>query len=397
MHADVFSVKTLHLYILRQVLATLFMTVVVFIFVLLVGNALKQVLDLLVGGQANAGLVVKAVGLLMPYVGAYSLPMGMLTAALLVFGRFSADNELTAVRASGISLVSLVMPVLLLSLVLCGFSAYVNLELEPKTRAQFKQLIAQAKFDLSSVQLPEGRYIRDFPNVIFYVGKNNGGNLQDVTVMYLPDKTNVASTLVAKRGKVWMDDVTRELHIKLFEAQAMTILGDEKQILPTSAGDVEIRPGSLQEKLKSINKPPVDKMTLRQLREELREVESAFTLPPTNLPPAELAAAAKQMKRARNEATSPIRVQIQRRLASSFACFGFTLIGIPLGIRVHRRETNIGFLIALALVMIYYTLMLVGTGLDNHPRLYPEFLVWIPNFLFQGTGVFLLWRANRGV
>jgi lipopolysaccharide export system permease protein len=103
------------------------------------------------------------------------------------------------------------------------------------------------------------------------------------------------------------------------------------------------------------------------------------------------------MKRARNEATSPIRVQIQRRLASSFACFGFTLIGIPLGIRVHRRETNIGFLIALALVMIYYTLMLVGTGLDNHPRLYPEFLVWIPNFLFQGTGVFLLWRANRGV
>jgi lipopolysaccharide export system permease protein len=391
-------VKTLHLYILRQVLATLFMTVLVFIFVLLVGNALKQVLDLLVGGQANAGLVLKAVGLLMPYVCAYSLPMGMLTAALLVFGRFSADHELTAMRASGISLVSLVLPVLLLSLVLCGFSAYVNLELEPRTRAQFKNLIAQAKFDVSSIQLPEGRYIRDFDNVIFYVGKNNGGNLQDVTVMYLPDKTNVASTVVAKRGRVWLDEATRELHIKLFEAQAMTILsGGEKQILPTSAGDVEIRPGSLQGKLKSSGKPPVDKMTLGQLRAELREIEGAFALPPTNLPPAELAAAAKQMKRARNEATSPIRVQIQRRLASSFACFGFTLIGIPLGIRMHRRETNIGFLIALGLVMLYYTLMLIGTGLDDHPRLHPEFLVWIPNFLFQGIGVFLLWRANRGV
>lgn len=390
--------KTLHLYILRQILATLFMTVVVFIFVLLVGNALKQVLDLMVGGQANAGLVVKAIGLLMPYVCAYSLPMGMLTAALLVFGRFSADNELTAVRASGISLVSLVLPVLLLSLVLCGFSAYVNLELEPKTRTQFKALVAQAKFDLTSVQLSEGRYIRDFDNVIFYVGKNDKGELHDVTVMYLPDKTNVASTVVAKRGRVWVEEGTGELRVKLFEAQAMTILkGQENQIMPASVGDLEFTPKDPREKKKGGGKASVDKMTLSQLRQELREVEAAFALPATGLTPAERAAALKQLKRARDEATCPIRVQIQRRLASSFACFGFTLIGIPLGIRVHRRETNVGFLIALGLVMVYYTLMLIGTGLDTRPQFFPQYLVWLPNFIFQGVGAVLLWRADRGV
>ncbi len=390
--------KTLHLYILRQILATLCMTVVVFIFVLLVGNALKQVLDLMVGGQANAGLVVKAIGLLMPYVCAYSLPMGMLTAALLVFGRFSADNELTAVRASGISLVSLVLPVLLLSLVLCGFSAYVNLELEPKTRTQFKALVAQAKFDLTSVQLPEGRYIRDFDNVIFYVGKNDKGELHDVTVMYLPDKTNVASTVVAKRGRVWVEEGTGELRVKLFEAQAMTILkGQENQIMPASVGDLEFTPKDPREKKKGGGKASVDKMTLSQLRQELREVEAAFALPATGLTPAERAAALKQLKRARDEATCPIRVQIQRRLASSFACFGFTLIGIPLGIRVHRRETNVGFLIALGLVMVYYTLMLIGTGLDTRPQFFPQYLVWLPNFIFQGVGAVLLWRADRGV
>lgn len=390
--------KTLHLYILRQILATLCMTVVVFIFVLLVGNALKQVLDLMVGGQANAGLVVKAIGLLMPYVCAYSLPMGMLTAALLVFGRFSADNELTAVRASGVSLVSLVLPVLLLSLVLCGFSAYVNLELEPKTRTQFKALVAQAKFDLTSVQLPEGRYIRDFDNVIFYVGKNDKGELHDVTVMYLPDKTNVASTVVAKRGRVWVEEGAGELRVKLFEAQAMTILkGQENQIMPASVGDLEFTPKDPREKKKGGGKASVDKMTLSQLRQELREVEAAFALPATGLTPAERAAALKQLKRARDEATCPIRVQIQRRLASSFACFGFTLIGIPLGIRVHRRETNVGFLIALGLVMVYYTLMLIGTGLDTRPQFFPQYLVWLPNFIFQGVGAVLLWRADRGV
>ncbi len=390
------NLKTLHKYLIRQVLATLFLTVAVFTFVLLIGDALKEILPMLISGRARLGTILEVTGYLIPFIWVFALPMGFLTATLLVFGRFSADQELTAARASGISLLSLVSPVLLLSIFFCGVSAWINLDIGPRSRVAFVNLRHKLLAELVNVALPEGRYIRDFPGYIFYTEKNDQGKLENVMIFELENETNVSTTIRAPRGEIEMDATNKQFIVNLFDARMLTPQKSGK-FVPTSAAKLRFA-FDLNTSTNQIYKPKISDMTFGQLQDELRDLEKNLSLPPaatTNS--AELRAQLAEAGRQRNDLTEPIRVEMNRQVAFSFACFGFALIGIPLGIRVHRRETNIGVAIALVLVLVYYSFMLVGESLSAHPEWSPHLIFWLPNFIFQAVGAVLLWRANRGI
>ncbi len=379
---------------MRQVLASLLITAAVFTLVMLMGNILREVLSYLVNRQISMSIFAEAVGLLIPFVWVFALPMGMLTATLLIFGRFSADQELTAVRASGVSLISLVSPILLLSLALCGVSALVNMEVAPRCRVAYKGLFEKLKKELANMQFPEGRVIREFPGYICYVGKNKAGqNLEDVIVYHLERETNVVETLRAPRGHYEFNPTTHEVTLDLTDAVLIQNQQNNDSIL---RGDITVQlvqPTSVREQ-----RPRVDEMTFGQLCEELRKLERLNDTRqlPQGKTAEEFRTQSKRLRKPSADLATPVRVQIHRQIAFSFACFGFTLVGIPLGVSVHRRETNVGIAIALVLVAVYYSFVMVGLSLETRPEFAPHLILWVPNFLFQAAGMVLLWRANRG-
>jgi lipopolysaccharide export system permease protein len=377
--------KTLHLYITRQVLTALGMTVAVFTFVLLLGNILKEIIALLIAGQITFPLVLKAVGLLLPYSMVYVLPIGLLTAVLLVMGRFSADQELTVVRASGTSLLAIVVPVIGLSALLCVLCAVFNLWVGPHCRTAYKNLIFEVGTKSISNLITEDRFIEEIPGIILYVRKRHGDDLEEVR-LYEIEKNHIKRRTTADRGKIIYDPAGQKISFALFDA-ITEYKKDEPSIDPSFIGPpaprdpdewgtarghrFDLPPIDLTPLLNSDRKPKLSEMDHWQLERELKDLN------------------------AKGVETMPVRVQIQRQIAFSFACFAFTLLGIPLGIQAHRRETSIGVAISLGLVLVYYTFIIAAEALQAKEYLHPQLIVWIPNYLFEILGVWLLWRANK--
>jgi len=389
-------VRTLHAYLTRQVVAALLITVMVFTFVLLLGNALKEILPLLVNRQVTLAIVAQAAGLLIPFAWVFALPMGMLTATLLVFGRFSADQELTAVRASGISLLSLISPILLLSLALCGLSALINMEIGPRCRVAYNDIRFKALMEFTGARLPAGRFIKDLKGYVVYVDKKHGEDLEDVQVWVLKNETNVDTYLRAARGKVEVDTANRKVVVTLFDGKSVTMREGKMEF----GAFMELPPQEFDFGQRTADSSlPISDMTSTQLWEELHNWEERLNLPVPgrNLSAEQLRARKKELEKRVGDPTTPIRFQIHQQIAFSFACFGFTLVGIPLGIRMHRRETNVGIAVALVLVAVYYSFIMLGKALDTRAEYAPYLIVWLPNFIFQAVGAVLLWRANRGM
>lgn len=383
--------KTLHLYLTRQVMAALILTVAVFTFVLLLGNLLKEILELLVNRQASLLSILQALGYLIPFVLVFALPMGLLTATLLVFGRFSADQELTAARASGVSLLALVTPILLLSAVLSGLSAWFNMQLGPQCRMAYKALLFRLGAEHPTALVQENQFVRLSTNYIIYVGKVAGPNLKNLVVYQMdtnapPPETessaapsfrpapgsirvpSVAAIYTAPDATLVVDTNTGLMELDMPQVEG-TYVTSSTLISGQSAGMKLTLPINLSQR--SLGGPPLSDMTLAQLLNTYYEF------------------------RRQGIDVTPVKVQMHRQAAFSFGCIGFTLIGIPLAVRTHRRETSAGFGIALVLVLIYHSFAILAQAWETYPQRHPELILWVPNLLFQGLGAWLLWRANR--
>ncbi|MDD3276668.1 MAG: LptF/LptG family permease [Kiritimatiellales bacterium] len=373
--------RTLNRYIVLDYLVIFLAALGLITFVMTVGALVKAV-DLMARGISPL-LIVKFFFQNIPYILSFSMPISTLFAALLLFGRLSMDSEISAMKACGISLCRLVAPLILLSILFSAVCVYINCEVAPAAKYANKELLRTAGVEEPINLLEEGRFIRDFPGLMIYVGRKNGTAVKDVVAYELDKKGDVKRSVRAKQGDIVADNENRLLTVKLYDVRIeMPDAKDPHDVSKTTYVNAEYYPIKLDfEKLlksKPSNMKP-SYMRIGMLLDRIHNVKRDFPM--------------LSDKDLLIQKTKLI-VEANQRVSIAIGCFSFMLIGIPLGVKSHRRETSTGMILSLVIVFAYYLFIVVAKALVDYPELHPNLMLWLPLLTAQLAGLWLIKRSS---
>ena len=210
----------LHRHILKEILVATGLAMGLFIFVLLVGNALRDVAELVVAGKLDFWVFIKVLGLFIPYVASFALPLGMLTGTLIALGRLSSQREITAMKSAGLSLYQIAAPVFLIAFAGMSAAVLINLHYAPQSRVERKALMAEALTDNPVGFIEERRFIYDFPGYVIYMGGREGSVMKDFWIWELDDQKRAKLFLRSAEGILGYDEVNKDLILTLKDGTA---------------------------------------------------------------------------------------------------------------------------------------------------------------------------------
>lgn len=376
----------LHRYILKEVLVTTGLAMGMFIFVLLMGNLLRDVISLLAAGKLGIWVFLKLMALLIPYVASYALPLGILTGTLIALGRLSSQQEIIALKSAGISLYRIASPVFLIAFVGIVAGVLINLQYAPKSRTAYKQLAISAVSKNPTEFIEQRRFIREFPGFVIYMGDQEGSLMKDFWIWQLDEKQRVKLFLRAREGELDFDREKNSLVLILRDGTAEqrdpddpeSLMGDSLRSLFFSEFPIELPMGSLFGE-KSHKKIKVKDMTFAQL---MKARKAAMD---------EEAETGDGMSKTRMK----MQIHVQKNFAMAFSVFSLAIFGVPLAIQVGRKESYANLAIALVIALTYYFLIIVASWFEGNLALRPDLLIWVPNVIFQTLGFILIRRAGR--
>jgi lipopolysaccharide export system permease protein len=350
-------------------------------FVMTAGALIKAV-DLMARGISPM-LIVKFFFQNIPYILSFSMPISTLFAALLLFGRLSMDSEISAMKSCGISLWRLTSPLILLSILFSFVCIYINCEVAPAAKNANRELLRTAGVEEPINLLEEGRFIRDFPGLMIYVGRKNGTVVKDVVAYELDKKGGIKRSVRAKNGDITADNTNRLLTVKLYDVRIeVPDAKDPHDVSKTTYVNAQYYPIKLDFEKVLKGKPTVKKrgqMRMGELIDRIRNVERDFPM---------ISAADRLVEKTK------LIVEANERVSIAIGCFSFMLIGIPLGVKSHRKETSIGMVLSLVVVFAYYLFIVVAKALADYPALHPNLILWIPLIVAQFSGIWLIKRSS---
>lgn len=412
--------KVLTRYLLRSHIGPLLFAFVALTGVVLINTLARSMADL-AGKGLPARVFFEFFILSLPANVALTLPMSVLVAVLFVFSQMAAENEITALRASGIDLRRMVLPLLLVAGCIASGMVWFNNEVLPAANFRWRRLMADV------AQTSPLLFLK--PQIINYVNTQDGahqyyiqatdideaGNrLYDIAI-YDVSNPDMSRTIYADSGLMRMtpdgadlmltlyDGSVREMRTNqpdafqriLFQEQVLRMPGI-RQTLDRSAGEGGRRTD--RDMPASMMRAAVDSLRHEAVRlDSMKDQE----LPPSAGVTEEIEVGGQRISYGQARLQSVLRemrsyqVEIQKKYSIAAATLVFVLIGVPLALRFARGGIGMVIAASLTIFSIYYVGLIGGEALADQGLMPPWMAMWITNVIFGVLGVIGLWRMGR--
>ncbi len=359
--------RVLRNHIILEFFSPFLFSIGAFILLFLLGRGLVQMADFIFNKSVNIFLVLKLLWYSLPFVLTFIIPMSVLIGTLSLFGKLSYDNEIMAMRASGISLLKIAKPLFFTVVVLSLLTLILSDQLASSTHYRYRVLLKRIGIENPAAALEEGTFIKKFKNFVIFIYEIDKNKLKGIRI-YQPQEGRPTRTITAQKGE--LISLPEEGIIKLRLIQGTSDEPDAKDpakfyTINFKTYDFPLNLSDIKETEK-LGKKPKD-MSIRELRNEIESLGEEGI-----------------------KATYPLSAEIHNKVALALSSISFLLIGIPLGITTRRSHRSVSFVISLLLMTAYWMLLIGGKALAQKGLVHPFLGLQFSNLVIGGIGLFLL-------
>ena len=363
--------RTLYTHITKELMSPFILGLLIFTFILLTNRILK-LMDLVVNKGVGLDEVIKLIMYLLPSFFMLTIPMSVLLAILITLGRLSADGELIAMKASGISLYQILPP--FIALCVTGFllTNMLSLLLLPQGNRAFRNQLFSLSKRHSEANLQERIFNDDFEGLIIYINEipGQGKHMQGIVIS---DKreTEVPSLIIGEEGMIISDQNERKVTLRLFNGSIHRAANDsltyQKAIFKTYDMNLQLS-----------NEESENDTEIKYSEQSIAALLKLIT-----------------ERSKENKSLIKIQTEIHKRFAFPFACVVLGLVGIPFGAYRRKGNRSYGFVLCIIILFLYYVFLNFGETMAKRGILYPALGIWLPNVVLGIMGCYLLSVVGR--
>jgi len=357
-------------YLFQELIPPFVINLVFFSFIFLMHQIL-DITNMIVNYQVSLLTFGLMLTYSMPYFLVYIIPMSVMMSVLLTFIRMTGDNEITALKAGGVSLYQLLPPVLVFGCICAALSLFMSLYGMPWGAMSYKQLaldVAQSNFSLG---LKEKQFNDSFDGVIFYVSHINLEDrmLKDV---FIEDqrKEGISSTVVAPKGYMFSGEDKTSFVFRLYDGTVNQVDLDSRAAHTVRFDTYDLRL-DLENAVSEARSSPKDEKEMRisEIQEALRQTAQS------------------------DSRYYSLLLELHKKFAIPASAMALALLAVPLGISSVSSRRSAGLGIGLFAFLLYYLLLSAGLVLGEAGIYPPAIGMWAPNVIMSGCGLYLLIKA----